>query len=100
MNCIHRQTCFTIPFRDLVGQGCSHCTIGVDDIALNPRWKSLVKGQFGLRDQLVVESDIKTVVLFADVKGSNTRSQLVCWSKDERQIDVGGLLCAEIISDS
>jgi hypothetical protein len=99
MDGIHGQARFTVSLRDLVGQRCSHCTISVDDITLNSGGQALVEGQFGLGYQFVVQSNVEAVVLLSDIESCNTGSELVRRSKDQRQVDIGGLRSAKILSN-
>ncbi len=83
----------------MVRERCTHGTVGIDNIALNPRGKTLVKGQLSFRDEFVIEPDVETVILFADIEGRNTRPQLVRRGEDERQVDVFRLVRPQIIAD-
>jgi hypothetical protein len=94
------QTGFTISLADVVGQSCTKSTIGIDYIALDACGKTLLKGKFGLGDELVIQAYMKTMVLLANIKGGNTRAQGVCRRKDERQVNILSLGCAEIIADA
>ncbi|GJD02058.1 hypothetical protein ColKHC_10883 [Colletotrichum higginsianum] len=97
---VQRQTIFTIALGDVVGERSTHGTVGVDNVALDPGRQALVQGQLGLRDELVVQSDVKLVVLLADVEGGNAGAELVSRSQEEGEVDVGGLVGAKVVADS
>jgi hypothetical protein len=94
-----RQALLTILLADLVGEGGAKSTVGVDNIALNAAGQTLLEGQLGLGDELVVETNVELVVLLANVVCRNTRTQCVGGSKDQRQVDVLGLCVPEILAD-
>ncbi|GKT49344.1 uncharacterized protein ColSpa_09525 [Colletotrichum spaethianum] len=96
---VQRQTIFTVALGDVVGQRSTHGTVGVDNVALDSGRQTLVQSQLGLRDKLVVQADVELVVLLADVESSNAGAELVSRSQEEREVDVGGLVGAEIIAD-
>ncbi|TFA98676.1 hypothetical protein CCMA1212_009587 [Trichoderma ghanense] len=97
VNSVKRETLTTISLGDLVRQRSAHGTIGVDNVALNSRREALVKSQLGLRNQLVVQSDVELVVLLADVEGSDARSESVGGRQQQRQVNVGSLLGAQVL---
>ena len=99
VNGILRQTLLTVLLADLVGESGTKSTVGVDNIALNAAGQTLLESQLGLGDELVVETDVKLVVLLANIVCRNTRAQGVSGSKNQRQVDVLGLCVPEILAD-
>jgi hypothetical protein len=83
MDRIYWETFLTVTLGDLVREGRTHGTIGVDDVTLDSRRQAFVERQFSLRDQLVVQSDIEAMILLSDIESSNTRSEFVSWCKDQ-----------------
>jgi hypothetical protein len=96
---ILRQALLTILLADLVGEGGTKSTVGVDNIALNAAGQTLLEGQLGLGDELVVKTDVELVVLLADVVCRDTRAQGVSRSQNQRQVDVLSLCVPEILAD-
>ena len=50
-------------------------------------------------DELVVQSDVKRVILLADVVGGDARAKIVSRRQDERQVNVLRLGSAKIFAD-
>jgi len=80
---ISRKTGFAITLADLVRECGTHGPVGVDNVALDPDWQTLLKSKLGLSDKLVVESCVQLVVLLADVVKSYTRAQAVSRGENE-----------------
>jgi hypothetical protein len=93
------QTLLTEPLADLVGKRSAKSTVSVDDIALDAAWQTLLESQLRLRDELVVKTNVKLVVLLANVVGSNAGAEGVSRGKDQRQVDVLGLCVPQILAD-
>jgi hypothetical protein len=68
VNGVLRQTSLAVALADVVREGSTKSTVGVDDIALNAGRETLLKSKFRLSNELVVETDVETVVLLADVE--------------------------------
>jgi len=98
MDSVHGQSSLAVALGDVVRQGSTHGTVGVDNVALDTRRETLVESQLGLGDELVVQADIKLVVLLADIEGSNTGAKLVSRGEEERQVDVARLAGSQIIA--
>ena len=100
VNSILGQTSLAVTPADLVRERGNKSTIGVDDVALNAGGKTLLKGELRLSNELVVETDVEAVVLFAHVEGSDTRTEGVRRSQDQGQVNVLGLSSTEIVTDA
>ncbi|GKT57393.1 conserved hypothetical protein [Colletotrichum tofieldiae] len=96
---VQGQTIFAVTLGDVVGQRSTHGTVGVNNIALDSGRQALVQSQLGLGDKLVVQADVELVVLLADVERGNAGAELVSRSQEEGEVDVGGLVGAEIVAD-
>lgn len=94
-----RQALLAEPLANLVGESSTKSTVSVNNIALDAARQTLLKSELGLRDELVVETNVELVVLLADVVGSDARAQGVGRSKDQRQVDVLGLCVPQILAD-
>jgi hypothetical protein len=94
------QTSLAVALADVVRESSTKSTVSVDDIALNAGRKTLLQSKFGLSNELVVEADMKTVVLLAHVERGNTWAKGVRGSQDERQVNVLSLRSAEIVADA
>jgi hypothetical protein len=84
MDSVLRQASLSVSLADMVRKSSAKRTVGVDDIALNASGKTLFQGKLRLRDELVVEADMKTVILLADIKCGDTRAEGVRRCQDER----------------
>jgi hypothetical protein len=40
------------------------------------------------------------MILLSNIEGGYSRSEFMCWGKDQRQVNVLSLVCAKIFSDS
>jgi hypothetical protein len=83
----------------MVRERSAHGSISVDNVTLNSRGETLVKSKLCLRDQLVVEADVELVILLANIESGDTRSELVGWSQEKRQVNVGSLVGSQVIAD-
>jgi hypothetical protein len=100
MDGVLRQTSLAVALTDVVRKGSTKSTVGVDDIALNAGGETLLKSKLGLSDELVVEADVETMVLLADIECGHTWAKGMRRSQDERQINVLSLRSAEIVADA
>jgi hypothetical protein len=99
MDGVLRQTLLTKPLADLVGKRSAESTVSVNNVALDAAWQTLLESQLGLRDELVVKTNVKLVVLLANVVGSNAGAEGVSRGKDQRQVDVLGLCVPQVLTD-
>jgi len=93
------QTRLAVLLRDLVGQRGTERSIGVDDVALDLDWRTVGDGLLGLVDELVVKTDVETVVLLAALEGGSSRSHLPCGLEDGAEVEVLGLCIPERVVD-
>jgi hypothetical protein len=98
MDGVHRQSGLAISLGDMVREGSTHRSVSVDNVTLNSGGKTLIQSQLRLGDQLVIKSDMELVVLLSNVESGNTRSKLVGWGQEKRQVDVGCLVGSQIIT--
>lgn len=94
------QASFAVAPADLVRQRSTKSAVGVHDVAFDASRQALLEGKLGLGDELVVKTDVETVILLAYVEGRNTGAKGMCRSQDQGQIDVLGLGRAEVVADA
>jgi hypothetical protein len=99
VNGVLGQTSLSIATTDLVGEGSTETTVGVDDIALNAAGETLLQSKLRLEDQLVIETSVQLVILLPDIVGSNTGAKRVSGSEDERKINTLLLGIAKVIAN-
>jgi hypothetical protein len=98
MNRVLGQACLAITLADVVRQGGTERAVGVDDVGFNPALQPSLERQLGFRNQLIVKSSMKLMVLLADIVRRHTRSDGMSGSEDEGQVDVFRLRRSKVVS--
>jgi hypothetical protein len=100
MDGVGRQTPLTVALADLVRESSTKSTISVDNITLNAARVALLESQLRFRDELVVKTDVKLVVLLTNIVGCDTRTEGVCRCQDERKINVLSLCVTKVVTNA